>query len=65
MFCATNAGVDDDPERAYVVVGCGPVGLMTTVAALSLGAQVRFDVFVRACVRACLWLSKVVNWWGC
>jgi len=41
-FCADNA--DIKPGAAYVVVGCGPVGLMTIVAAKHLGAEKLFAV---------------------
>jgi len=57
FFCAEGAGVgslDANGEVApggagagagtYVVVGCGPVGLMTTIAALELGAEELFVV---------------------
>ena len=36
-FCAENAGVND--KGTYVVIGCGPVGLMTILAAKHLGAE--------------------------
>ena len=36
-FCAENAEVN--VKGVYVVIGCGPVGLMTIVAALHLGAE--------------------------
>jgi threonine dehydrogenase-like Zn-dependent dehydrogenase len=35
-FCADNIGIQ--PNGVYVVIGCGPVGLMTVVAAKHLGA---------------------------
>lgn len=41
-FCADNAGIND--KGVYVVIGCGPVGLMTIVAARHLGAQKLFAV---------------------
>ena len=57
FFCAEGAGVgkldadgEVEPGRSgeevgtYVVVGCGPVGLMTTLAALELGAEELFVV---------------------
>ena len=51
FFCAEQAGVGslDRGERAapgsiYVVVGCGPVGLMTILAARYLGAEELFAV---------------------
>jgi len=60
FFCAENAGIGilGDPKGAlnrpgpvgpgprgtYVVVGCGPVGLMTITAALHLGAEELFAV---------------------
>src|SRR6185436_8412011 len=36
-FCADNAGIS--PSGTYIVIGCGPVGLMTVVAAKHLGAH--------------------------
>jgi 2-desacetyl-2-hydroxyethyl bacteriochlorophyllide A dehydrogenase len=36
-FCADNAGINE--KGTYVVIGCGPVGLMTIVAAKHLGAE--------------------------
>ena len=36
-FCAENAGVSN--KGTYVVIGCGPVGLMTILAAKDLGAE--------------------------
>lgn len=36
-FCADNAGIK--PGGVYVVIGCGPVGLMTVIAAKHLGAE--------------------------
>jgi len=36
-FCAENAGVNN--KGTYVVIGCGPVGLMTILAAKDLGAE--------------------------
>jgi threonine dehydrogenase-like Zn-dependent dehydrogenase len=41
-FCAENAGVNK--KGTYVVVGCGPVGLMTIVAAIHLGAEKLFAI---------------------
>ncbi len=41
-FCARQAGVV--PGGIYVVVGCGPVGLMAVVAARELGASLVFAV---------------------
>ena len=41
-FCASNAGVQ--PGGTYVVVGCGPVGLMAVVGARELGAERLFAV---------------------
>ena len=35
-FCAENAGVNS--KGTYVIIGCGPVGLMTILAAKDLGA---------------------------
>ena len=37
FFCAEQAGVG--PDGTYVVVGCGPVGLMTMTAAKELGVE--------------------------
>ena len=36
-FCAENAGINN--KGAYVIIGCGPVGLMTILAAKHLGAE--------------------------
>src|SRR6188768_733191 len=36
-FCAENAGINN--KGTYVVIGCGPVGLMTVLAAKDLGAE--------------------------
>ena len=36
-FCAENCKIH--PEGTYVIVGCGPVGIMTIVAAIEQGAQ--------------------------
>lgn len=41
-FCAENAGVNE--KGTYVVIGCGPVGLMTIVAAKHLGAANLFAI---------------------
>lgn len=41
-FCAENAGVN--AQGTYVVIGCGPVGLMTVIAAKHLGAENLFAV---------------------
>ena len=41
-FCADNA--DIKPEGVYVVIGCGPVGLMAIVAAKHIGAEKLFAV---------------------
>jgi threonine dehydrogenase-like Zn-dependent dehydrogenase len=41
-FCADNAGIK--PSSVYVVIGCGPVGLMTIVAAKHLGAERLFAI---------------------
>jgi len=41
-FCADNAGIK--PQHVYAVIGCGPVGLMTIVAAKHLGAEKLFAV---------------------
>jgi threonine dehydrogenase-like Zn-dependent dehydrogenase len=48
-FCADNAGIYSKgpkglPGRVYVVIGCGPVGLMTVIAAKHLGAEKLFAV---------------------
>ena len=36
-FCAENAGINN--KGTYVIIGCGPVGLMTILAAKHLGAE--------------------------
>jgi threonine dehydrogenase-like Zn-dependent dehydrogenase len=41
-FCAENAGVSN--KGTYVVIGCGPVGLMTILAAKDLGAENLFAI---------------------
>ena len=41
-FCAENAAIK--PNGIYVVIGCGPVGLMTTVAAKHLGSEKIFAI---------------------
>ena len=41
-FCAENAGVSN--KGTYVVIGCGPVGLMTILAAKDLGVEKLFAV---------------------
>jgi 2-desacetyl-2-hydroxyethyl bacteriochlorophyllide A dehydrogenase len=41
-FCAENAGVNN--KGTYIVIGCGPVGLMTILAAKDLGAENLFAV---------------------
>jgi 2-desacetyl-2-hydroxyethyl bacteriochlorophyllide A dehydrogenase len=41
-YCASRA--DIRPEGVYVVLGCGPVGLMAVVAAIELGAATVFAV---------------------
>jgi threonine dehydrogenase-like Zn-dependent dehydrogenase len=41
-FCADNAGIKS--SAVYVVIGCGPVGLMTVIAAKHLGASTLFAV---------------------
>ena len=41
-FCAENADVNE--KGTYVVIGCGPVGLMTIVAAKHLGAENLFAI---------------------
>jgi threonine dehydrogenase-like Zn-dependent dehydrogenase len=41
-FCAENAEVDN--KGIYVVLGCGPVGLMTILAAKDLGAENLFAI---------------------
>jgi len=41
-FCAENAGVNS--KETYAVIGCGPVGLMTILAAKDLGAENLFAI---------------------
>ena len=41
-YCAENAGINS--KGVYVVIGCGPVGLMTIVAARHLGAEKLFAI---------------------
>lgn len=41
-FCADNAGIKN--KGVYVVIGCGPVGLMTVIAAKHLGAEKLFAI---------------------
>jgi threonine dehydrogenase-like Zn-dependent dehydrogenase len=41
-FCAENAEIK--PNGVYVVIGCGPVGLMTIIAAKHLGAEKIFSI---------------------
>jgi threonine dehydrogenase-like Zn-dependent dehydrogenase len=41
-FCADNAGIK--PKNVYAVIGCGPVGLMTVIAAKHLGAETLFAI---------------------
>lgn len=41
-FCADNAGIKS--SSVYAVIGCGPVGLMTILAAKHLGAETLFAV---------------------
>jgi threonine dehydrogenase-like Zn-dependent dehydrogenase len=43
-FCADNAGIK--PASVYTVIGCGPVGLMTILAAKHLGAETVFAIDV-------------------
>ena len=43
-FCATQAHVQ--PRGTYVVIGCGPVGLMAIIGAHELGAQIIYAVDV-------------------
>jgi len=43
-FCADNAGIK--PSSVYAVIGCGPVGLMTILAARHLGAETLFAIDV-------------------
>ena len=43
-FCADNAGIK--PNAVYAVIGCGPVGLMTILAAKHLGAEKLFAIDV-------------------
>ncbi|MEO1050879.1 MAG: alcohol dehydrogenase family protein [Bacteroidota bacterium] len=42
FFCAQNAEIR--PDGTYVVIGCGPVGLMAIVSAIELGATKVFAV---------------------
>ena len=41
-FCAENAAIK--PSSVYAVIGCGPVGLMTIIAAKHLGASTLFAI---------------------
>jgi len=41
-FCADNAVIK--PKNVYVVIGCGPVGLMSIIAAKHLGAEMLFAI---------------------
>lgn len=41
-FCADNAGIK--PTSIYAVIGCGPVGLMTILAAKHLGSEMLFAI---------------------
>ena len=41
-FCADNAEIK--PKNVYAVIGCGPVGLMTILAAKHLGASTLFAI---------------------
>ena len=41
-FCADNANIN--PASVHVVIGCGPVGLMTIIAAKHLGAETLFAI---------------------
>jgi threonine dehydrogenase-like Zn-dependent dehydrogenase len=41
-FCADNAGIKRG--NVYAVIGCGPVGLMTIIAAKHLGAEILFAI---------------------
>lgn len=43
-FCADNAGIK--PKNVYAIIGCGPVGLMTVIAAKHLGAERIFAIDV-------------------
>lgn len=43
-FCADNAGIK--PKNIYAVIGCGPVGLMTIIAARHLRAEAIFAIDV-------------------
>ncbi|HYM93654.1 MAG TPA: alcohol dehydrogenase family protein [Chitinophagaceae bacterium] len=43
-FCADNANIK--PPSVHVVIGCGPVGLMTIIAAKHLGAETLFAIDV-------------------
>ena len=41
-FCADNAAIK--PKNVYVVIGCGPVGLMAIIAAKHLGAETLYAI---------------------
>ncbi len=41
-FCAENAGIT--AKGTYAIIGCGPVGLMTVIAAKHLGAEKIFAI---------------------
>lgn len=43
-FCADNANIN--PVSVHIVIGCGPVGLMTVIAAKHLGAENLFAIDV-------------------
>lgn len=44
FFCADNANINH--SSVHVVIGCGPVGLMTVIAAKHLGAETLFAIDV-------------------
>ncbi len=41
-YCADNAGIKS--KNVYAVIGCGPVGLMTIIAAKHLGAETLYAI---------------------
>ena len=45
-FCAENAGINE--KGTYAVIGCGPVGLMTIIAAKHIGAAKLFAIDLSA-----------------
>ena len=42
FFCADNAAITE--KNVYAIIGCGPVGLMTVLAAKHLGAETLFAI---------------------